>query len=492
VTEENSSYRRLQPRAKAEADIIINAFDRRERDPVKIGYAVDQADEQADDDVRPGGIAYMYAQGHILTRERYLGGVGGKQKIQDVLDASKQFGVLDILFEEHIRQVEVIRVVRDIVLIRWNPHPGEDDIKAADGKPPDVRDLLDVIDGVLGEGIATPDHVLTAAQELAPCSATEPQEVYRTAGPLPPLCRAGGARVRIFVADTGLVEGAKTTFPWLEGVTGDLDPRTGPGDTIQPYEGHGTFVTGVLRSMAPDAKIRVANLFGTAGSALESDFVRGLNREAFKFGFEIIHLTASCMTRKNIPLIALQTWLELLRPYKGVVCIAPAGNNHTRRPSWPGAFADVISVGALATDWRRRADFSDYGGWVDVYAPGEKLINAFGTGRYICQIGSDAGKVRTFSGLAQWSGTSFSAPIVTGLIAARMARCGESAQQAAKALLAGAQTIPGVGLVLLPFCGGDHDECRGGCGRCDDRGCGRCDDRGCGYCGCGRGECGRG
>jgi subtilisin family serine protease len=127
------------------------------------------------------------------------------------------------------------------------------------------------------------------------------------------------------------------------------------------------------------------------------------------------------MTRNNIPPPALEAWLDLLPPYKGVVCVAPAGNNPTRRPSWPGAFPHVISVGALATDWHRRADFSNYGGWVDVYAPGEKLINAFGSGTYHCVIPPDVGQVRTFSGLAQWSGTSFSAPIVTGLIAARMA-----------------------------------------------------------------------
>ena len=308
-------------------------------------------------------------------------------------------------------------------------------------------------------GIATPDHVLTAAQHLTPCSATEPEQVYPTAGPYPPLCRDGGARVRIFVADTGLVEGAAATFPWLAGVQGDPDPRagTGPGGTIRPYGGHGTFVAGVLRAMAPQAQIHVANIFDTAGSALESEVAIRLHA-AFGFGFEILHLTASCPTRKNVPPKALETWLEWLRPYKGVVCVAQAGNNHTKRPAWPGAFRDVLSVGALATDWHHRADFSNYGGWVDVYAPGEKLINAFGSGTYSCEVPPDVGQVRTFSGLAQWSGTSFSAPIVTGLIAARMARCGESAREAAAALLAKAraQMIPGVGPALFPCCDGEE------------------------------------
>ena len=307
---------------------------------------------------------------------------------------------------------------------------------------------------------------------MTPCSATEPQQVYPTAGPYPGLCRDGGGRVRIFQADTGLVPGAAETFPWLAGVYGDPDPRAGTvaGSTIEPYGGHGTFVAGVMRCMAPQAAIRVENIFGTAGSACESEVAMRLHA-AFGFGFEILHITASCLTRKNLPPLALEGFLKLLRPYKGVLCVAEAGNNYTQRPAWPGAFPDVLSVGALATDWRHRADFSNHGGWVDVYAPGEKLINAFGSGTYTCQVPPHVGQVRTFSGLAQWSGTSFSAPIVTGLIAARMARCGESAREAAAALLAKAraQTIPGVGPVLFPCCDGEErcDRC-GGYGRAAD------------------------
>jgi hypothetical protein len=72
-----------------------------------------------------------------------------------------------------------------------------------------VLDLLDSIDAELGPGTATPDHVLTAAQIMHPCSATEPQQVYPTAGPYPAVCRDGGAGVRIYQADTGLVTGRR-------------------------------------------------------------------------------------------------------------------------------------------------------------------------------------------------------------------------------------------------------------------------------------------
>lgn len=547
MTEEASWYSQLGTEAAAEAGLIVRAF--REHG-IQIGGVPDPADQ--DDDVTPNGVGFMYAEDHLLTREQFLGGARGakdpgspdaEDAPRPIEDAPGPIGVLDILRRYGYVNPEITRVVRDVVLIRLNPGakgtPGSDEGSresndaAADGNGENpegssrgndgtsegngettegdqygVLFLLDRIDEELGVGIATPDHVLTAANGLmGPCAATEPEEFYGPQEPYPPVCRGdGGARVRVFIADTGLLHGAAETIPWLHGVKGGTDPRTGADGTILPYAGHGTFVAGVLRCMAPGAQVHVANIFDIAGSALESHFVRRLNA-AFDFGFEVLHLTASCMTRKNVQLIALEAWLELLRPYKGVVCVAPAGNNHTRRPSWPGAFPGVISVGAIGTGRRSRAYFSDYGGWVNVYTLGQNLINAYASGTYICQIPPFKGQERTFSGLAQWSGTSFSAPIVTGMIAARMARCGESAQEAAAHLLARAraQTIPGVGPVLLPCCeDADGEGCGhhrgghgGGCGCGHGRGghsgcgCGGGDGRG-GGCGCadGRGGCG--
>ena len=80
------------------------------------------------------------------------------------------------------------------------------------------------------------------------------------------------------------------------------------------------------------------------------------------------------------------------------------------------------------------------------------IISQLTTGTYTCHVYPYANDPRKFYGMAKWSGTSFSTPIVTGLIASRMSRSGETARQAAAALLAEAraQAIAGVGPVLLP------------------------------------------
>jgi subtilisin family serine protease len=172
--------------------------------------------------------------------------------------------------------------------------------------------------------------------------------------------------------------------------------------------------------------------------------------QALELGPDIISLSAGTTTRANRPTLSLEVFHQnFLSKVKGTVLVAAAGNDATRAPFWPAAFPWAISVGAIDATGQR-APFSNFGSWVDVYALGVDLVNAYPHGDFTCVEPPHAGEVRQFEGLCRWSGTSFSTPVVAGRIAARMSRTGLSARRAADQLLAQARagSVPGVGPCL--------------------------------------------
>jgi subtilisin family serine protease len=445
----------LPPKIRDQVDYIIDEFKYSETAKEVYGpHGLDIGVETSEN-----GVAFMYAEGQILVRENYL------ERVQEILYGGPQ--------PQRAVSAPVQPLIDGVAVLQLIPRH--------DGSKPTVKQALDSIDRELGSGKATPNHVLTVAPEVGPCPATEPEVVDFEIEPYPSVCPGdAGAGISVYIADTGLIRypgdpvqavpgaagpGEIVTNmgkpnPWLNGVRGDIDPRhPTPGDEIRAYVGHGTFVAGVARCLAPGASIYVANAFKIAGSTLETDLVGHLDA-ALAHGYDLFHLSITAPTRDDLPLILFEGWLRQLHSYKGVACVVAAGNSGSRLPTWPAAFPDVVSVGALAGDWHSRARFSNYGPWVDVYAPGRDLINAFGIGTYKCYTHPYKPEERKFHGMAKWSGTSFSTPIVTGLIAARMSRTGENGQEAAAALLAEArsQAIPRVGPVLLPCCH-EQDAC---------------------------------
>lgn len=295
-------------------------------------------------------------------------------------------------------------------------------------------------------------------------------------GPAPKRSRdpKRGRRAVIAMLDTGcgvhewLPDDIVTRRVELDGVpiglTNDADPERYPDlygqldGEIDPVAGHGTFIAGLLRQAAPDADIlsvRVANALGVVD---ESAFLHSLAqliellrryREDPSTGHPIDVISLSLGYYHETPEDGLfsRTLYDLLRVARelGCIVVCSSGNDAIDRPAfpaslwaWPGAdngipdddAAPLISVGAANPSAHSVALFSNVGPWVQAYAVGAAVVSttpAF-TGGNQSRTRADVHGLRRETldpddyrgGFATWSGTSFAAPYVAGLIAAAL------------------------------------------------------------------------
>lgn len=66
---------------------------------------------------------------------------------------------------------------------------------------------------------------------------------------------------------------------------------------------------------------------------------------------------------------------------KGVVLVAASGNQNTNEKHYPAAYEPVIAVSSIGVD-DKKSDFSNYGTWVDISAPGEGILSTGPSSRY--------------------------------------------------------------------------------------------------------------
>jgi subtilisin family serine protease len=162
--------------------------------------------------------------------------------------------------------------------------------------------------------------------------------------------------------------------------------------------GHGTGVAGILRLVAPQAKIMPLKAFGLDGNGQMYDVIRAIYYAADQ-GADVINMSFSCDCDSKALRDAIAYADE-----QGAVMVASVGNDSSRVPLFPAAYQSVLGVAATNFD-DSRAAFSNYGSAVSVAAPGTGIITAFPGGKY-----------------AAFWGTSFSTPQVAGEAALLMQR----------------------------------------------------------------------
>lgn len=245
---------------------------------------------------------------------------------------------------------------------------------------------------------------------------------------------ATGAGVRVAVLDTGV----DRSHPALAGrlrrgfdfVDFDNDPSE-EGSIADEGFGHGTHVAGLIALVAPGAKIVPLRVLDRAGMgnawviaeamlyAVDPDGDPQTND-----GAKVINLSLGSTSRTRLfDAIAKLTACRIpavpkptedysdpgydgdkarCNRFSGAVVVAAAGNGASRKqrqyPAAEGAYG-LLAVAASNAD-ARLADFSNFGNWIDIAAPGDGITSAVPGGGY-----------------AVWSGTSMAAPMAAGTAA---------------------------------------------------------------------------
>lgn len=206
----------------------------------------------------------------------------------------------------------------------------------------------------------------------------------------------GSADVTIAVLDTGIKadhpEFRGRLLPGYDFVNHDADPSDD--------NGHGTLVAGIIAASPNqsgivgidlNAKILPVKVSNRQGNGSVIDAVSGIYY-AIERGADVINMSYSSYEYSEVEATAIAEAHS-----KGIVLVAAAGNDGGDNWSYPASYKEVISV-ASTNNRDEPSTFSNSGDFIDLAAPGEDIIGPSYMGGY--QVGS---------------GTSFSAPIVSGI-----------------------------------------------------------------------------
>ncbi|MCR5789964.1 MAG: S8 family serine peptidase, partial [Lachnospiraceae bacterium] len=224
---------------------------------------------------------------------------------------------------------------------------------------------------------------------------------------------ADGKGVKVAVLDSGF--DTKNND-----IKGDVK-SVGSYSSGQDENGHGTHCVGIVAGLdntvgglgvAPEASILSVRVLNKKGSGYTSDIVKGVNY-AVEQGADVISMSlGGAYPDYNLQKAVTEAY------DKGVVVIAAAGNSGVSSEHYPGAYENVICVGAYDKNGKL-ASYSNYGDWVDLAAPGSNVLSAMVVNKsaYLRQENAFGNTVTNGCSYGELSGTSMATPVVSGVAA---------------------------------------------------------------------------
>ena len=167
-------------------------------------------------------------------------------------------------------------------------------------------------------------------------------------------------------------------------------------DDPSDFEGHGTHVSGViaarsenekgLSGVCPECRIMPLRTFaavritmdrgnGVIDTVLDSQSNSAEFSDALSYavdnGVDIVNMSFTSGSERLGTIF--QNAMRLAQENE-VLMISSAGNENTSIRQFPGAFDEIMTV-ASTDDRDRKSVFSNYGSWVDVSAPGDRVMS---------------------------------------------------------------------------------------------------------------------
>ncbi len=343
---------------------------------------------------RLDALVRTLARGGVRPREAVLA-FADDAALQRFLAGRRPAGVVLLDRLDRLRMVRVGFASGEELRRALADH--EDDIRAIDANP-----LIGLPTPPLRDDRAAVDNVPLGNATLAAIGAAGDRSGW-------------GRGYTIAILDTGVA--ADPTFGQGRLRTLDVGLGTMPGGGAA--DGHGTAVAALAAGAAGDAPgvAPAADLLGirvTDANGLSDLFtVARAIVAAVDAGAQVINVSLGGHATGP----ALQAAIEYATD-RGAVLVAAAGNDQAAQLAWPAADTRVLSVGAVDR-LEQQGSFSNSGAQLQLTAPGYGVQTAWLDGARV-----------------QVSGTSASAPIVAGAVAAVMSQLpGLTAREAANLLL---------------------------------------------------------
>jgi len=200
-----------------------------------------------------------------------------------------------------------------------------------------------------------------------------------------------GKRVKIGVVDTGI---SKESYSMIsENIIGgynfSLDCTS--RDNIKAECYHGFAVASIILRVAPKAKLIIAKVLNDKGEGDPKKTAEGI-RYCINKKCHIINCSVAGPHDPD-----LETAVNEAHA-KGIIVVGATGNDGKNKLLYPASYLNCIGVGACDEN-NKLAEFSNYNVFMDLIAFGDKV------------------EIPTKKNIIIDSGTSFSAPLVTGTLA---------------------------------------------------------------------------